>query len=89
MIRKRGVAMRKRLTGTAQCRDFQVRYYLLEECSPEGTVYGVGSERDGESIELRDVTASRAQAQALLDSLARGQVTPAALRDVVEDWLLA
>ena len=36
---------------------------------------------------VADITSSQRQIQSLLDALARGGVTPAAVRDVVEDWL--
>ena len=68
-----------------------VRYYLLEERSPEGkadyclrlTVTG------GDSSELRGVTFSLSAIRRLLGRLMRCDVTPMSLRDIVDDWLIS
>ena len=44
---------------------------------------------DGEEAALPDLSPSRRRVQELAAALARGGVTPVALRDVVDDWLLA
>lgn len=80
--------MHRQFMGERKCRNFWVRYYLLKERSASGEIYGVGMERDGEGMDLPDLTPSQKRAQALLENLIRGQVTPVSLRDVVDDWLL-
>lgn len=81
--------LRKRLVVESRCRAFQARYYLLEE-EPEGggASYGVEVELEGESAAVPDLSPSRRRVEELADRLARGTVTPVALRDVVDDWLL-
>ena len=68
--------MKRRLAGESRCKDAALRYYLLTE---------VG----GEQAAVSGITTARQRVQGLLDGLIRGQVTPVALRDVVDDWLLA
>lgn len=72
------------LIGEARCRTSQARYYLLEETAS----YGVEIELEGESAAVRDLSPSRERAGELARRLIRGTVTPVALRDVVDDWLL-
>ena len=81
--------MQKQLAGTAVCGEIPVRYFLLEErLEDQAAVYGVSVECGGEEDSVRQLARSRERVEALLDSLARGVVTPVTLRDVVEDWLL-
>lgn len=69
------------------------RYELLvEEVAADGFFcesYGVAvtDEETGESARRRHVSVNAGEAAALLDALARNDVPPAALGDVVEDWL--
>ena len=49
--------------------------------------YGIRVCWRGETAEAADITTKREEALALLRLLRRGNVTPIALRDVVEDWL--
>lgn len=81
--------MRRRLIGTAKCGDIAVRHYLLEECTQETVVYGIEVECGGECARLCDLTSSLGRMRSLAEGLVRGAVTPVAVRDVVEDWLLA
>jgi len=83
--------MRKLLMGEARCRSAVARYYLLEEEPGEGETasYGVQVEMEGESAAVPDLSPSRQRAAELAEALVRGSVTPVALRDVVDDWLLA
>ena len=74
--------------GSVQCLTAQIHYYLLSEQISEGMQYGVRAELEGEEMELPALSSSQERVQELLEVLMRGQVTPAALRDVVEDWLL-
>ncbi|MBR1780417.1 MAG: hypothetical protein IJ751_03330 [Oscillospiraceae bacterium] len=65
-------------------REHRLRCDLLTE--PEG--YGVAIwDEGGDREEILSLTPSRDRAEELLELLARNQVTPCALRDVVEDWL--
>ncbi len=80
--------MRKLLVGEAQCRAFQARYYLLEEEMETSGSYGVQIEMEDEEASVRDLSPSRQRVEALAEALVRGAVTPVALRDVVDDWLL-
>lgn len=76
--------MRKLFVGEARCRASQAYYYLLEE----DRSYGVEIELEGETASVRDLSPSRQRVRALAEALVRGTVTPVALRDVVDDWLL-
>ena len=81
--------MRRLLIGRARCRAAQAHYYLLEEEPEEGgTSYGVEIELEGESALVTALSPSRKKVEALAAALIRGAVTPVALRDVVDDWLL-
>lgn len=71
------------------CKNSTARYYLLQEpLGEDAEVYGVAVEYGGERAELRSLTVSRRRAEALLERMRRGRVTPVTARDVVEDWLL-
>ena len=76
------------------CRDAPVklRYYRLSEEAPDGTIrYGAAIEAVCEGArtfeEVPDITLSREEIDRLLQTLARGTVTPVSLREVVEDLL--
>lgn len=77
--------MRKLLIGKSRCPALPARYYLLEE---NGDSYGVGVELKGESAAVTGLSPSRRRVTELAERLVRGTVTPIALRDVVDDWLL-
>jgi len=83
--------MRKLLVGEARCRTAWARYYLLEREPEEGETasYGVQVELEDETAAVRDLSSSRQRTADLAAALVRGAVTPVALRDVVDDWLLA
>lgn len=80
--------MRKLFVREARCRALPARYYLLEEDAEDCGAYGVQVELKGEEASVRDLSPSRQRVLELTEALARGAVTPAALRDVVDDWLL-
>ena len=81
--------MQKQLAGMAVCGEIPDHYFLLEEQMEDQTaVYGVSVEYGGEEDSVRQLAGSRERVETLLAALARGSVTPVALRDVVEDWLL-
>ncbi len=76
--------------GSVPCR---WRYALLvEDIEVDGfhcESYGVSAEdpETGEGAKVRHVTVHAGDASALLEFLARNQVSPVHLLDVVEDWL--
>lgn len=89
--------MERLLFDTAHLREVgEIRYYILTEEIPQsayqteqtGETCGVMVELDGERTEIADITPSRRRVRALLDRMCRGTVTPVAVRDVVDDWLL-
>lgn len=81
--------MRSCFFGKADCLDMPVYYDLLtEELEGEKECYGLRVRCGEETAEARDLTCSQRRIQELLESLVRGAVTPVALGDVVEDWLL-
>ena len=80
--------MRKLFVGEARCRALPARYYLLEEELENRVSYGVQIELEGEEASVRDLSPARQRVLELAEALARGAVTPAALRDVADDWLL-
>lgn len=65
-----------------------VHYYLLEENTGPERRYGIRVECGADQAELRDLTPVAGRARGLLEAMCRGAVTPVAVRDVVEDWLL-
>lgn len=86
--RKENGGLRKLLVGETRCRVSYARYYLLAEESETGESYGVAIELEGEKAAVRDLSPSRKKVRELAAALMRGGVTPVALRDVVDDWLL-
>ena len=83
---KEGGAMRRELVGEARCRAALARYYLLED-GPDGSC-GIQIELEGETASIPDLSPARERVEALAAALVRGAVTPVALRDIVDDWLL-
>ena len=61
---------------------------LLRDSTDLGMQFGIRLALGEEQIVIRELTASERRAQRLLERLRRGSVTPVALRDVVDDWLL-
>ena len=81
--------MRSTMFATAECAGNEVRYYILSEELDNGTEdYGVLAAYRGETADVCGVTMCRTEIEDLMGCLRRGGVTPTALRDVVEDWLL-
>ena len=76
--------MKEQLIGEARCGESHVSYYLLED----GPSYGIRVALEGEMAVVRALSPSRSRVEALAEGLVRGAVTPVALRDVVDDWLL-
>ena len=84
---------REQLTGETGA-DISLDYYVLVEEARLGEVfccetYGVRIARtDGtEEASVANITPSTRRIDELMERLVRGGVTPATLRDVVEDWL--
>lgn len=66
-----------------------IRYALLTTIGEDGSPrYGAAVAYAGEETLVPDITADFPKALSLLELLHQGSVLPAALRDVVEDWLL-
>ena len=84
---KRGRCVRKIWFGQSECRGAAVRDYLVAEELAGVERYGIQVCYGDETETVADITSSQRQIQSLLDALTRGGVTPAAVRDVVEDWL--
>lgn len=80
--------MRRLFVGEAWCRKSKVRYYLLEGEAEEPGSFGVEIEMEGETASAADLSPSRERVLALTETLVQCSVTPVALRDVVDDWLL-
>ena len=75
--------------GSSACKEAEVRYYLLaEEPETDTGCYGLRVEFGGEAETIHGITASQHVILSLLSALVRGAVTPVAVRDVIEDWLL-
>ena len=79
--------MRRIWFGRSECRGAAVSYYLVVEEAAEVERYGLQVCYGDERETVSDITSSQRQIQALLGTMAHGAVTPAAARDVVEDWL--
>lgn len=79
--------MRSIWFGESECRGAAVTYYLVAEETAGIERYGLQVCCGDETETVADITSSQRQIQALLGTMARGAVTPAAARDVVEDWL--
>lgn len=71
------------------CKGAPIHYYLLVETLENGVeTYGVLVEYLTQRTEVPGITVFRHRAEALLELLRRGRVTPVTVRDVMEDWLL-
>lgn len=84
---KRGRCVRKILFGQSECCGAVVCYYLLAEEMAGMERYGLQVCCGEEMETVPDITSSQRQIQALMAAMAKGGVTPVAVRDVVEDWL--
>lgn len=64
-------------------------YRLFEHSGEECSRYGISVENQhtGECAVVEDVTSKRERAEQLLSLLARGQVTPVSLLEIVEDFV--
>lgn len=71
-------------TQLAICRGKVIRYRIVTA----GGNYGIAVDYSGEQAVIEDLTSRREEVEALALALRKGRVTPVALRDVVEDWLL-
>lgn len=82
--------MRALLVGRREIQDQPMDYYLLaEECENLCENYGVEiSCASGEDVAVPGITPSQNKITGLLALLLQHTVTPSALRDIVDDWLL-
>ena len=88
-ILRRRDACENCLWGAAECKGAPIHYYLLVETLENGVeTYGVLVEYLTQRTEVPGITVFRHRAEALLELLRRGRVTPVTVRDVMEDWLL-
>ena len=70
-------------------KEMNIRYFLLKKyVKGQGETYGISVESDEEQVTVRQITTKREDIEELLERLIRGGVTPIAVRDVMEDWLL-
>ena len=77
--------MEQQWFDAVECLGERIDYYIL----PEGAKgYGVGAAYREEVVFVRNITPCLEEITALASLLRQGRVTPVALRDVVEDWLL-
>lgn len=77
------------LMGKQEILERSAAYYLLEEELGVCESYGVAVCLDnGEQCRISGITCSQTGILRLIAALMRGAVTPVALRDVVEDWIL-
>jgi len=66
-----------------------IRYYLVSECGRKRkSSFGLLVRYRDEQVVLTDISPHRGEMQRLLRRMLRGAVTPVAVPDVVEDWLL-
>lgn len=90
--------MRELLVETREVRDeegsaHELSYYvLIGEMAVEGRFccesYGVKvAERGGDESVVPDITVSIARIDGLMELLLRNAVSPAGLRDMLDDWL--
>ena len=81
--------MRSVFMGSRRLDGETLQYHLLvEEVEDLGENYGVLLEGFGQRAAIPGITVIQDRALTLLEGLRRCAVTPAGLRDVVEDWLL-
>lgn len=81
--------MRSVFMGSRRLSGEVLNYHLLiEEVEDLGENYGVLLEGFGQTEAIPGITVVQNRALSLLEQLRHGAVTPASLRDVVEDWLL-
>ena len=79
----------RRLAGTAECRGRKIQYYILSErLGARNVCFGISVAYRGEEVRIPSVTGGYRAIKVLLRRLKRGRVTPVAVRDVVDDWVL-
>lgn len=75
-------------TGVIRCYDYSILIGEMDVGSYACESYGVKiAERGGETAQAPNVTCSAARIDELSELLLRNAVTPAALQDVLSDWL--
>lgn len=79
----------KHFIEVVRVKEMNIRYFLLKEyVKGQGETYGISVESGEEQVTVRQITTKREDIEELLERLIRGGVTPIAVRDVMEDWLL-
>lgn len=75
--------------GSSECLGMPIHYALLFTQSDSGAKqYGVLVKYGYQQIAIPNITASRTEVQSLIDLLMHGNVTPCAVQDIIDDWLL-
>ncbi len=80
--------MRRVLIGETEVLGEKTAYYLLDETDRFPGDYGVEIIRGSERSRVDSLAPSGDRVWRLVELLVRCAVTPTALRDVTEDWLL-
>ena len=76
--------------GSVRVGERTVSYFLLSETDSTGRWhYGVSVQCGQEQTSVYNLSTHKGSVIALLEKMQRGSVTPVAVQDVAEDWLLA
>ena len=78
----------RRLAGKAECCGRKIWYYILSERKRREVCFGLSVVYRDEEVQIHSVTGDYGDIRALLTRMKRGKVTPVAVRDVIEDWIL-
>ena len=78
----------RRLAGKAECCGRKIWYYMISERNGENLSFGLSVVYRDEEVRIPAVTMVYGDIRALLTRMKRGKVTPVAVRDVIEDWIL-
>ena len=78
----------RRLAGKAECCGRKIWYCMISERNGENLSFGLSVVYRDEEVRIPAVTMVYGDIRALLTRMKRGKVTPVAVRDVIEDWIL-
>jgi hypothetical protein len=78
----------RRLAGKTECCGRKIWYYILSERKGQEVCFGLSVVYRDEEVQIHSVTMVYGDIRALLTRMKRGKVTPVAVRDVIEDWVL-
>ncbi len=77
------------LVDTSECLGNPIEYSLISDLSEVGIeTYGVLVQLGNEQVLIPDLSSSSNAVRELLTQMAGGGVSPIAVHDIVEDWLL-